>query len=231
MSKIFQSVFFFVCFIAFNHVVGQNILKGTVRVNDEICTYFTTQPKKTVTGIVLLLPGRGERPRQVFKKINLPDVLAAKGYLTVIPDLRYSLFAGKKIKAQINQILKAQSLKYNLEKPDLFIGGFSAGGTVAMSYSELLLSSDSVTSLKGIFVIDSPLDLERLYNSAERMVKYNCVDLIQKEGRSIKGFLDKSLGGPPNYKPENYLAFSPYSANSPDGGNAKWLKNIAIRLY
>jgi hypothetical protein len=227
----FHAFYLFACFIGFNHAVGQKIIKNTLKLNDEITTYYTIQPKEDITGIVLLLPGRGESPRQVLKNTSLPDVLAAKGYLVMIPGLHYSLFADETIKAQITEILRTQLGKYHLNKPNLFIGGFSAGGTVAMSYSEFLLSYDSATSLKGIFVIDSPLDLGRLYTSSERMLKYNCSDLIQKEGKLTKQFLDKSLGGSPGDKRENYLALSPYSANSSDGGNAKWLKNIAVRLY
>jgi hypothetical protein len=224
--------FFFVVFlIGFNNAAGQKIIKDTINLNNEICTYFTTQPKGKIAGILLLLPGRGESPKEVFKNTSLPILLEAKGYLTVIPGLRYSLFAGKTIKAQITKILSAQSIKNNLNKPDLLIGGFSAGGAVAMSYAEFLLSSDTVSNLRGVFVIDSPLDLERLYISSERMLKYNCSDLIHKEGALTKDFLDKSLGGSPKLKSENYVALSPYSASSPDGGNARWLKNIAVRLY
>jgi hypothetical protein len=229
--KTFHRFFLLVCLTGFNYAVGQNIIKETVKVNDEICTYFTIQPKVNIHGIVLLLPGRSESPGQVFISTRLHTVLAAKGYLTVVPELQYSLFAGKRIRAQITQILKTESQKYKLNKPDLIVGGFSAGGAVAMSYSEFLLSSDSATSLKGIFAIDPPLDLERLYNSAERMIKYHCNDLIQKEGARTKDFLDKSLGGSPKLKSENYLALSPYSASSSDGGNAKWLKDIPVRLY
>lgn len=229
--KYFLPFFFIAYLIGFNGVIGQNITKNTIQPDNEICTYFTIRPKERITGIVLLLPGRGENPKQVFKNTRLPNVLAAKGYLTVIPDLSYSLFADKTIKAQITQVLRAESIKNNLIKPNLFIGGFSAGGSVALSYAEYLLSSDTATSLKGIFVIDPPLDLERLYLSAERMLNYNCGDLIYKEGAFTKDYLDQAFGGSPTLNPENYLAISPYSANSPDGGNAKWLKNIAIRLY
>ena len=229
--KYILSFFLIAYFIGFNGVIGQNITKNTIQPDNEICTYFTIQPKERITGIVLLLPGRGESPRQVFRNTSLPKILAAKGYLIVMPVLSYSLFADKKIKSQITQVIRAEIIKNNLNKPNLFLGGFSAGGSVALSYAEYLLSSDTATSLKGIFVIDPPIDLERLYLSAERMLNYNCGELIYKEATITKHYLDQAFGGSPSLNPEKYLAISPYSANSPDGGNAKWLKNIAIRLY
>ena len=232
MRPIFFHAFSFLAwFISIDHAAAQNIIKGSIELNIEVCTYFTLQPKEHIKGIVLLLPGRGESPKQVFKNTKLPTVLAAKGYLTLVPELQYSLFADKKIKSQIAELLKTQSVKHNLINPTLIIGGFSAGGAVAISYAEFLLSDDTTINLKAIFAIDPPLDLERLYAAAERLIKYNCGNLIQRDGTVTKDYLDKAFGGSPTLKPETYLEHSPFAANSSDGGNAKWLRNIPIRLY
>lgn len=225
-------VSFFLCFLlCLNYSFGQNIIKEIGKVKGEKFSYFTMAPEQNINGIALLLPSLGESPKSLFKNTSIPYLLAAKGYLTIVPELRYSLFADEFTKAQFNHILKTQAEKYNLNKPFLLIGGFSAGGAVAISYAEYLLSSDSITNLKGIFAIDPPLDLERLYISAENKINYNCGNLISREGYFTKNYLDNTLGGSPKSKPENYLENSPYSANANDGGNAKWLKNIAIRLY
>jgi len=41
----------------------------------------------------------------------------------------------------------------------------------------------------------------------------------------------KALNGTPLENPGAYLKFSAFSAEATDGGNAKYLKNIPIRLY
>jgi hypothetical protein len=105
------------------------------------------------------------------------------------------------------------------------------GGAIATGYAEHVLATDSITLLKGVIVIDAPLDLERVYSSAERKIKYSCGGLIRKEGYSIKSELNQALGGAPDAHPDNYLKHSSYSASAVDGGNAKFLKNIPIRLY
>jgi hypothetical protein len=117
-SKYFIPFFFIAHIIGFHCAIGQNITRDTVKIDDQECVYFTARPNEKINGIVLILPGRGENPKEVFKSTNLPKALTAKGYLTVIPVLRYSLFAGKAIRAQIAQILNAQSIKYKLNNPD-----------------------------------------------------------------------------------------------------------------
>ncbi|MNL37153.1 hypothetical protein D3C87_1592800 [compost metagenome] len=39
------------------------------------------------------------------------------------------------------------------------------------------------------------------------------------------------MKGSPQERPEQYLKYSAYSATTQDGGKAKFLRNIAVRLY
>ncbi len=39
------------------------------------------------------------------------------------------------------------------------------------------------------------------------------------------------MHGSPQESPDNYLKYSAYSAGRPDGGNARFLKDIPVRLY
>jgi len=41
----------------------------------------------------------------------------------------------------------------------------------------------------------------------------------------------KQFGGSPEEHPENYVKYSIYSQSEKDGGNARYLINIPIRLY
>ena len=212
-----------------NQLFGQNIKKYKDKAESKTFTYYVMQPQSKVNGVLILLPASGEKPQSVFNKTTLPQLLAQKGYLTIIPELHNTLFADQQTITQLNQIFKTQSQKYSIS--NFIIGGLSSGGAIAVGYAEYLLATDTQTMLKGIFSIDSPLDLSRIYASAKRKINYRCQGLIMKEGYSIKNTLDNILGGSPEAKPEQYLKYSSYSANEEDGGNAKFLKNIPIRLY
>ncbi len=229
MIKNFTVVCFFMNLIIPTFLFGQSIDKNRDEVNDESFHYYVMRTKAEVNGILVLLPGSGEKPKSIFNKTSLPQLLAKKGFVIVVPEIHNSLFADQKTISELDKICETLTQEY--DAPNLVIGGFSSGGAVAIGYAEYLLSHDTENILRGVFAIDPPLDLTRLYASAESMINSKCQGLIKKEGYSIKQQLEHSLGGSPELKPEQYLRYSSYSANESNGGNAKYLKNIPIRLY
>lgn len=220
---------FFWMFIFQGFLCAQSINRHRGEANGKAFTYFVMKPKFEVNGILLLLHGSGEKAKKVFDKTSLPRMMVDKGFLVVAPELNNALFADQKSINELDEILQLISQQYTIS--NLFIGGFSSGGAVAIGYAEYLISTNSENILKGVFAIDPPLDLERLYTSAERKINYTCEGPIQNEGQSIKQQLENSFGGPPESKSNQYVRFSSYSTNDPNGGNAKHLKNIPIRLY
>jgi len=213
-----------------NQSFGQSIKKEEDKINGETFVYYSMQPVVKVRGILILLPSYGEKPQSIFNKTSLPKLLAEKGYLTIAPRINNTLFADQYTIAELDQIIKKQSEKYAVSS--FIIGGLSSGGAIAVGYAEYLLAKDTANNmLKGVFSIDAPLDLSRIYASAERKINYSCGGLIKKEGSSTKNSLEHILGGSPATKPEQYLKYSSYSASASDGGNAKFLKNIPVRLY
>lgn len=214
-----------------NSLSGQNIHKSKGLAKGESFNFYYMLPAEKTEGILVLLPGWGESPQSIFKKTELPAVLAQRGYLTVVPELKRTLFADDFQLAEIDLMISMLKEKHSLGAIPLVIGGLSAGGSVAIGYAEYLLSEGKNSGLKAVFVIDPPLDLERMYISSERKIKYACLGLVQKEGVFIKNYLENALGGSPVSKPDEYLKRSSFSANAVDGGRAKFLKNIPVRLY
>lgn len=206
---------------------AQEVVQKSIKVDGKSVSYSVLQPTGSASkGILLLFPGKGENPKSVFKKTTLPGILAAQGYTTIVPNLKYALFADDLAKIQISTILKTEG--EGLSVP-LVIGGFSAGGAVALSYAEHIVSQGP-NYLKSVFAIDPPLDLQRLYASSRLMRRYNCPS-VQSEAQGNIDYLDKAMGGSPDDQYANYVANSPYMASEADGGNAKWLRQIPIRLY
>ena len=190
--------------------------------------YYVMQPTEKIKGILLLFPAKGEKANSVFDKTKLPEILQTQGYLTIIPELEYALFVNQSLQKQIKEIIKIETAKTNTR--NLALGGFSAGGSIALSLAEHFLSLDSVWNLKSVFVIDPPIDLQRIYNSSLQLLKYKCKNIIYREGAETKAYLDRTLG-PPQDSLQNYIELSPFLSSQPDGGNAKLLNRIPIRLY
>lgn len=211
-----------------NQLYGQSVKKDKAKTSGKTFNYYYMRPEGKVKGIVILLTGAGERARSVFGKTDLPNVLTEKGYLTIVPEISNSLIADQHSFEVLDTLLETQCKKYRVA--NVVVGGFSAGGAVATSYAEYAVAKHNTHNLKGLMAIDPPLDLERIYASAERNIK-NCDGIIRKQGYAIKGQLDNAFGGSPKEHPNEYLKHSSYSASAADGGNAKYLKNLAIRLY
>lgn len=80
-------------FILVTVASGQTIRKGKSAVNQTTFSYWFLEPEQEVTGILILLPGWGERPQSIFEKTALPRLLAEKGFVTIVPQLHQTLFA------------------------------------------------------------------------------------------------------------------------------------------
>lgn len=229
MTKRLTVIYIFSLLLFYNQLIGQSIDKYKDKVDNLSFTYYVMLPQSKVVGVLMLLHGSGENPKSIFEKTSLPQIMANNGYLIIAPELHNSLFADQSTINELNKISKIYCDKYMVSS--LIIGGFSSGGAVAVGYAEYLLTSNTSNILKGVFTIDPPLDLTRLYASALRKINYKCKGLIMKEGYAVKGILENTLGGSPDAKPEQYLIHSSFSANDSEGGNAKYLKSIPIRLY
>ncbi|WP_018616392.1 alpha/beta hydrolase [Segetibacter koreensis] len=215
-----------------NVTFGQMVKSGNGKVNDETFSYSYIEPTQEIKGVLILLPGWGESTQSIYEKTKLPYLLLEKGFVTVVPQLHQTLFADDYTISELNAVIKIQTERYKSNHPNLIIGGLSAGGAIAIDYAEHILSADSIQNFKGVFAIDPPLDLVRIYRSAKNKINYRCKSrLIKKEGSFIKKNLLGSLNGTPQESHDKYLKYSGYSADVPDGGNAKFLKNIPVRLY
>ncbi len=83
--------------------------------------------------------------------------------------------------ASLNRILD----KNRVEKENIYIGGFSSGGNVSVVLSNYLLQTCNPIQPKGLFVVDSPLDLEQLYYNAQANLKINKSEETVQEARAF----------------------------------------------
>jgi len=229
--KIFFLRFCFALMVIPCTAFGQATIKKITKGKGLSFHHHLMEPQGNIHGILLLLPSLGEKPGAVLQKTNLPALAAENGFLTIIPDLGKNLFADEEINTNLSELVHTYFVKYDLKELRLIVGGFSRGGAISLRYAEHLIASNSPVKLKGVFAIDPALDLKRLYFSSLNKIKYDCSDLIKKEGFLNKRILEEKLGGTPERNGENYVKYSVYSAQSDSGGNAKYLKNLPVRLY
>ena len=94
-------------------------------------------------------------------------------------------------------IIEGAVKQQQVNAENTFIGGFSSGGNVTMLLAKsLLASTDPPVQLKGVFAVDSPLDLSHLYLASKRALERPTFPEHKDENRMVVALLDSTLGDP-----------------------------------
>lgn len=123
----------------------------------------------------------------------------------------------------IEEAVKANAL----DAQNTFIGGFSTGGNVSLSIAKSLVARESPVHLKGVFAVDSPLDLVHLYECAQRDLQKTSFPEYKDEARMVIAMLDSALGSPTDSF-ANYERFAPLLNTTT---SVAPLKDLPIRFY
>jgi len=198
--------------------------------------YKVLLPQVPGKGLLVILGGFCTDPDEVMRETKLPEIAQKAGYTVVLPYLiddcnvidKDNLYE-KRLENLIPQLIN----KYKIRKEKFILGGQSMGGHRAMFYTEQSYKSDNSNLIRpaAVFGVDPPLDMKRLYNSFVYGVNINFSPASVSEGTEFIRRFRIMYGGSPAEHPEKYEEASSYYADAKDGGNAKYLKNIPVRLY
>lgn len=196
--------------------------------------YYALVPNNPIKGVLIILPSTWELAEEVFNNnIKLASMAYDSGIMTVVPSINFNLCMDETALGFLNAAFTDMLEKYTPPVNKIVIGGFSLGGMNAIRYTEAAYQDSSRTRIKpvAVFGVDPPLDLVNLYYSFSRTVKKNMSVNAVGEARSYLERMETQFGGTPEESPELYTYYSMYSRNQPEGGNAKYLKTIPVRIY
>src|SRR5450432_836971 len=156
----------------------------------------------------------GGDPKDILIQTDIPKYAAIKGILSIIPVLKtgHSYFGSDTASQQsLKEMIDLVVNKYQLKGKDFYIGGFSIGGTCVVKYAELAVQKNYPIKPKAVFAVDPPLDWERWYNAARRVVRLSSPDKVNGEVTYMIDRIKKEMGGTPQTALENFYNNSPYS--------------------
>nr|WP_068890893.1 alpha/beta hydrolase [Pedobacter panaciterrae] len=218
-----------------NFSFAQKIEKIYLDANDTTNNmYIAVLPENMpVKAFIFLLDGFGASPENVLIQTGLPKYAASQGILTIIPVLKTGpLYFGvdsasqQSLKEQISSVVD----KYKLQGKDFYIGGFSIGGSCAVKYAELATRNNYPLKPKAVFAVDPPLDWERFYNGANRLVRINGKTPLNSEVTYMIDRIEKEMGGNPKNSIDNFYNVSPYSFSDTTQSAVKLLKNTPVMI-
>ena len=160
------------------------------------------------------------------------DEQAVKSNIAVLKmNFNMRLWLSQAEKNTLEFLLLSVIKKYNINSKRTYIGGFSSGGNVSLLLTDHLYKTKSALRPKGVFIVDSPIDLQGLYNDAQEDISKNYSEVAVNEANWIITNFEKTFGvGDTSLV--HYQQASPYSSLSKEPlTNLLHLKGVDIRMY
>ncbi len=223
------------CLLPFTEACrAQSVKKIVVDESDAASGYYLAVEPATnpLTGVLVLLPGYAQAPESVFPETKLPNVAYANNLLVVAVAGGAKLYADSTLTPRLNRVFRDIIKRYHV-KPDQFVlGGFSAGGTIALRYTELCyeLPNNYPIQPKGVFMVDSPIDLFGLFDYFEREIAKDFSPVGVAEARFATRIMTDEHGTPES-NPAGYKQLTPFHIELRVPGNERFLKDVAVRTY
>lgn len=194
--------------------------------------YFVLSPAKP-KALLVLLPGFGGSGQEAFFDSTIPQRCAQRGIATVSVNYGEKLLLDAPTQTLLDDVIAATLKRYRLSPDRVAIGGFSAGGTLAVRYAQVAFEQNRAVKPRAVFAGDSPLDLLHFYQNELREIEADCPasKMGKNEAEYVLPLLRRDLGGTPDTARAAYVAHSGFSPDAPEGGNARFLKTVPVRCY
>lgn len=158
----------------------------------------------------------------------ITDTVVANGITVLLMNFNRHILMSDAEKREVLDTIAAAVKAQGVDATNTFIGGFSSGGNVSVLLAkELVRAPRPGIGLKGVFAVDSPLDLVHLYDCSLRDLAKSSFPEYKDEARYIQAFLDSTLGSPTDSM-ANYERSAPLLNSS---ASVAPLKDLPVRFY
>jgi hypothetical protein len=196
--------------------------------------YLALIPKTPIKGLLVILPGFGSAPIDMLQETDLPAKARIKGFLVIIPYLAVLTNCSDSISQnRLTTLIPEVIRKYKVPTNNFIIGGHSIGGNGALLYAEnaFKINNEKVIKANLVFGVNPPLDMKHLWESFMYFKRVNFNKTAVGEADYFIKRFEAELGGTPYEKPKAYEKISSFCRDAPNGGNARFLQSIPVRLY
>ncbi|MEO8773889.1 MAG: hypothetical protein ABI263_02375 [Gelidibacter sp.] len=192
--------------------------------------YVLNKSTKNSNGVLVLFGGYAENAEGIKREFTILE--NAKDNDIAVLYMNYN----RKLWFEGNELLELSDQLENIFKDNklptdnIYMGGFSSGGNMALLVSNFLTQQNSNSAPKGVFIVDSPLDLSELYATAKKGVERDVSGPADEESTWLIKMFSEKLGNP-DKDISKYEAYSVFTSRSNTINNIKDLKNTKIRFY
>jgi len=193
--------------------------------------YELYKPPVQIHGVLILFGGYPEVAEDIKREFKILELAKENNIAVVISNYNKKLWLEENEKHQLAKKLQ-EIIEFNkLPTDNIFIGGFSSGGVVSLLISDYISGiKQFYIAPKGVFIVDSPIDLAALYSTSEKNIARNYSRVSVQESTWILKTLG-SVFGNPNEELKKYENSAVFTYRSNNTSNLQHLKNTKIRLY
>ena len=211
--------------------------KNSIKKNDAISTIENIKTSdyelfktNNQNGVLILFPCFPCDSKNTLSEFYIIDEANNKGISVVLMNFNQHLYLNENELESLTQTISTLFYTYKLTTQNVFIGGFSSGGNVSLLLSNFLIKNKKNVQPKGVFIVDSPIDLLSLYKVSEKNIKNSeSKDALEESNWIMEEFNSKL--GKPSETIEKYELLSPYTNQTENINNVLDLKNVKIRFY
>jgi len=233
-----QLIFPVIAVVAFsffsNPASAQNYEKVWFDKTDSVLGYYTViKPVgPRIQGAIVLFDGYGGDAVSFLAETKIHNVASVNDLMTICIPVGNHLFLDDEHMRIIMRILNEVAKKYNIKNDRFAMGGFSAGGVIALRYTELCYEHPEEFEIqpRALFSADSPVDLPGLYESSKKELANKSNGWWLGEARMIIDSFNIKLGGGPDRLPD-FSKVTPFDQRDSLPGNEKWLVKVPYRTY
>lgn len=159
---------------------------------------------------------------------RIADTAAASGIAVLMLNFNRHILMSEAEQQEVIGTIAGAVAAHGVDASNTVIGGFSSGGNVSVLLAKALLrSAEPPVQLKGVFAVDSPLDLVHLYECSKRDLAKTSFPEYKDEAQYLLTLLDSTLGSPTDSM-ANYERAVPLLNSS---ASVAPLKDLPIRFY
>ncbi|MBS1680351.1 MAG: hypothetical protein JST48_01430 [Bacteroidetes bacterium] len=196
--------------------------------------YITLLPKGEVKGVLIVLPGFGELPKETLIDWDIQTYAPRAGIATFIPALgdRFFFYIDSLSHQKLIKFIDHVFRKHNLNGKPFFIGGASLGGTMVLQYLERSYAPKSnLRKPVAVFALDPPLDIERLYYNMTSKNFPKKHPIRAQENNYISNRIRQEFKTDPSRNPEYFWNISPFAQSDTTHSSLKNILSVPIRIY
>jgi len=182
-------------------------------------------------GLLIIFPGGGSTSKQTKEEFKIIEKATKKGISILLMNFNRHLWIEKKDSEELTKLVTEIIKNNQLKTDNIFIGGISLGGTIALTLSNYLVETNTTINPKGVFVVDAPIDLFALYQSSQKdILRKDFSEERLAEPKWIINYFEEEFGGKDSLL-LNIQKVSPFTLKTTNLDNIKNLKNKKIRFY